>query len=85
MQLHFNPNRHAPRRRFDRAPGELECLRCRHVFNTEELGRIRDIGHERTYIQCAWCDARNEVRAVPQPGLGTPPDAVVVGILSNIE
>lgn len=67
--------------RFDRSPGGLECLRCRHVFGVDDLGAIREAVGATTYIECTWCSARNEVRAVPQPGLGTPPHAVIVRVL----
>lgn len=69
-------------RRFDRAPGGLECLRCRHVFETEDLARMQDI-RGRAFIDCAWCDARNEVRAVPRSGLGIQPSAVVVRVMDE--
>jgi hypothetical protein len=80
---HAEGSNTTPERRFDRSPRGLECLRCRHVFEAEDLARIRSSDQELSYIQCAWCDARNEVRAVPRPGLGIQPAAVIVRIMNE--
>lgn len=83
QDLHTNGRAAMSERRFDRSPSGLECLRCRHVFETEDLARIRASSHEPGYIDCAWCDARNEVRAMPRPGLGIQPSAVIVRIMTE--
>lgn len=50
------------------AESEPECLRCRHRFDANDLSHVHSTGDNRTYIECVWCEARNEVRATAQAG-----------------
>jgi hypothetical protein len=64
-----------------RIGGELECLRCRYRFDVNDLHRVHYSRNDRGYIECIWCEARNEVHTIAPARAGAPSRTVVLRIV----
>lgn len=61
----------------------LKCLDCGAAFDEADVNASSAGAEDRCYVACGACGARNEIRADRMPGLGVPPQAVVVRVLRD--
>ena len=62
---------------------ELNCLKCGAPFDWEDVNRTYTGEDDRCVVECLGCGARNEIRSERMPGLGEPPQAVVVRVVND--